>query len=412
MPMSTDLQDSQIYDVAIVGGGLAGLTMAVALGRSELSVVVIDREDPLEALSADYDGRSIAVAYASWQLFRTIGVWQHLEEDAQPMHDIMITDGKAPVFLKFERDTVGTDPFGQMVEMRHLRAGLAKAVATCDTVRLVTPKTVDHVEADIGLTTIALDDGQVLQARLAIAADGRNSPLREAAGITTTNVRYDQQAIVTTIEHELDHDGIAYEHFLPQGPFAILPLRGKRSSLVWPEKPAVAEAILALADNAFNQEIVKRMGDVLGTVKAVGPRFSYPLSLQLANSFHADRLALIGDAAHGIHPIAGQGINLGWRDVAALAEMIVDAHRLGMDIGADDLLLRYEKARRGDTLMMAAATHVLDRLFSNDIAPLRLARDVGLAVVNRLGPAKRFFINQARGAGGKNVPKLLRGEAL
>ena len=401
-----------MYDVAIVGGGLAGLSMAVALGRSNLSVVVIDREDPASALTAEYDGRSIAVAYASWQMFKAIGVWEHLQDDAQPMLDIMITDGDAPVFLKFERDAVSNDPFGQMVEMRHLRAGLAKAVATCDTVDLMTPKTVDHVQADVGHTTITLDDGQTLHARLAIAADGRRSPLREAAGITTTNASYDQVGIVTTIEHEFDHDGVAYEHFLPQGPFAILPLKGKRSSLVWPEKPHVARAILDLPDDAFNQEIVKRMGDVLGRVKAVGPRFSYPLSLQLANSFHADRLALIGDAAHGIHPIAGQGINLGWRDVAALAELIVDAQRLGMDIGAPDLLHRYEKARRVDTLVMAAATHVLDRLFSNDVTPLRIARDIGLAVVNRLGPAKRFFINQARGAGSEKLPKLLRGEAL
>jgi 2-octaprenyl-6-methoxyphenol hydroxylase len=386
--------------------------MAVALGRSKLSVVVIDREDPAAALTAEYDGRSIAVAYASWQLFKAIGVWEYLEDDAQPMQDIMITDGDAPVFLKFERDAISDDPFGQMVEMRHLRAGLAKAVATCDTVDLVTPKTVDHVQAGHGLTTVTLVDGQTVQARLAIAADGRQSPLRKAAGITTTNSSYDQVGIVTTIEHEIDHDGVAFEHFLPQGPFAILPLKGKRSSLVWAEKPSVAAAILDLSDEEFNQEIVKRMGDVLGSVKAVGPRFSYPLTLQLANSFHADRLALIGDAAHGIHPIAGQGINLGWRDVAALAELIVDAQRVGMDIGAPDLLARYERARRVDTLVMAAATDALDRLFSNDIAPVRLARDLGLAMVNRLGPAKRFFINQARGAGGNKVPKLLRGEAL
>ena len=400
-----------MYDVAIVGGGLAGLSMAVALGKAGLLVAVVDRENPADALTAEYDGRSIAVAYASWQLFKATDVWPYLEDDAQPMQDIMITDGNAPVFLKFEHDDVGSDPFGYMVEMRHLRAGLARAVATCPSVTLIAPKNVDHLDVEPGHASVVLEDGESLQARLAIAADGRGSPLRQAAGIKTTNANYDQTGIVTTIEHEHDHEGVAYEHFLPAGPFAVLPLKGKRSSLVWAEKPVVAKAILGLEDDAFNQEIVKRMGDLLGDVCAVGPRFSYPLTLQLANSFYAERMALIGDAAHGIHPIAGQGINLGWRDVAALAELIVDAHRAGQDIGGTDLLAQYERSRRMDTLIMAGATDVLDRLFSNDIGPIRLARDIGLAAVNRLGPAKRFFMNQARGAGGKQ-PKLLRGEAL
>ena len=403
--------EATMHDVVIVGGGLAGLSMAVALGRSGLSVAVIDREDPSAAFTAEYDGRAIAVAFASWQLFRAVGAWQYMEDHAQPMNDIMITDGAAPVFLQFEHDAVGSDPFGYMVEMRHLRAGLAKAVADCDCVALIAPKNVDHLDVEPGHASVVLEDGSTIRARLCIAADGRGSPLRQAAGITTTNASYDQSGIVCTIEHELDHDGMAWEHFLPAGPFAILPLQGKRSSLVWAEKPAVAQAVLALDDDAFKQEIVKRMGDVLGDITPVGPRFCYPLTLQLANSFCAERLALIGDAAHGIHPIAGQGINLGWRDVAALAELIVDAHRVGMDIGAADLLARYEKARRVDTLVMAAATDLLDRLFSNDIAPVRLARDVGLALVQRIPLAKRFFINQARGAGG-STPKLMRGEAL
>jgi len=400
-----------MYDVAIVGGGLAGLSMAVALGKAGLLVAVVDRDNPADAVTAEYDGRSIAVAYASWQLFKAIDAWQYMKADAQPMQNIMITDGNAPVFLKFEHDDVGADPFGYMVEMRHLRAGLAKAVATCPSVTLIAPKSVDHLDVEPGHASIVLEDGESLQARLAIAADGRASPLRQAAGIKTTNADYDQTGIVTTIEHEHDHEGVAYEHFLPAGPFAILPLKGKRSSLVWAEKPVVAKAILGLDDDAFNQEIVKRMGDLLGDVRSVGPRFSYPLTLQLANSFYAERMALIGDAAHGIHPIAGQGINLGWRDVAALAELIVDAHRSGQDIGGSDVLAQYERSRRMDTLIMAGATDVLDRLFSNDIGPIRLVRDIGLAAVNRLGPAKRFFMNQARGAGGKQ-PKLLRGEAL
>jgi 2-octaprenyl-6-methoxyphenol hydroxylase len=409
--MTTTDKKTDMYDVAVIGGGLAGLSMGIALGRAGLKVAVLDRENPADAITAAYDGRSIAVAYASWQLFQAIDAWQYMEAEAQPMNDIMITDGSAPVFLKFEHDAVGSDPFGYMVEMRHLRAGLAKAVATCPTVSLMAPMNVDRVDIEPGHASVVLQGGKTIQARLAIAADGRQSPLRQAAGITTTNAGYDQTGIVTTIEHELDHKGVAYEHFRPSGPFAILPLKGKRSSLVWAEKPVVAEAILGLDDDAFNQEIVKRMGNVLGEVRAVGPRFSYPLTLQLANAFYAERLALIGDAAHGIHPIAGQGINLGWRDVAALAELIVDAQRLGMDIGSSEVLAKYERWRKSDTLIMAAATDVLDRLFSNDIGPLRLARDIGLALVNRVGPAKRFFMNQARGAGG-NQPKLLKGEAL
>jgi 2-octaprenyl-6-methoxyphenol hydroxylase len=401
-----------MYDVAIIGGGLAGLSMALPLGQAGLKVVVVDREDPADALKADYDGRAIAVAHASWCFFNAVGAWSYMEEHAQPMTDILITDGASPVFLEFEHGAVSDDPFGYMVEMRHLRGALAQAVAGCEAITLLTETLVDRVKMETGKAVVHLADGAPVEARLAIGADGRRSPLREAAGIGTINADYDQLAIVTTIEHELDHNGMAYEHFLPSGPFAILPLQNNRSCIVWAEKPATAKALLSLDETGFDAELEKRMGDVLGKTHAVGPHFSYPLSLQIARTFIGERLALIGDAAHGIHPIAGQGINLGWRDVAALAELIVDAHRLGLDIGGDRVLQDYEHWRKHDTMLMAGATHVLDRLFSNDIAPVRLARDLGLAAVQRLRPVKNFFMNQARGAGGRNLPKLLKGESL
>jgi 2-octaprenyl-6-methoxyphenol hydroxylase len=376
-----------------------------------LDVVLLDRIEADKTIAPDYDGRCIAVAHASVQLFKGIDAWRHIGAEAEAMLDIRITDGNAPVILQFEHQNLGDDPFGYMVEMRHLRAGLMQALDECPNVTLMAPTTVTSVDPEPGHTIIKLDGQPSIRARLAVAADGRASPLRQAAGIKTVGDDYGQTGIVTTIEHELPHHGVACEHFLPPGPFAILPLRGNRSSLVWAEKPEVAKAILGLDDDAFNQEIKKRVGDFLGTIRATGPRFSYPFGVHVAEKFNAERLALIGDAAHGIHPIAGQGINLGWRDVAALAELVVDANRLGLDIGGPDLLARYDRWRRVDTIVLAAVTDGLNRLFSNNIAPVRLVRDMGLAVVQRLGPVKKVFMRYARGSAGA-LPRLLKGESL
>jgi 2-octaprenyl-6-methoxyphenol hydroxylase len=398
-------------DVLIVGGGLAGLSLAVALGRAGLDVTVAERSDLSTMVVPEFDGRVTAVAYASWRLLDAIGAWRHMEEHAQPILDIRVTDGDAPVFLNFDHRALGNEPFGYLVENRHLRLGLLRALADLGTVRLVHPAEIDGMDVLPGGVDARLTGSGGIRAALAVAADGRRSPLREAAGIGLVGHRYAETGIVTTIEHEHDHCGIAHERFLPAGPFAILPLKGNRSSLVWSEKHEVAKALLALDDTAFNAEIMRRMDSFLGEVRAVGPRFSYPYAVHVAEKFAGDRLALVGDAAHGIHPIAGQGLNLGWRDVAALAELVVDAARLGLDIGSPLILERYDRWRRVDTLTLAAVTDALNALFTNDIAPVRLVRDAGLALVNRIDPLKRFFMQHARGTVGE-LPRLLKGDAL
>ncbi len=398
-------------DVLIVGGGLAGLSLAVALGRAGIDVTVAERASLDATVDPGFDGRVTAIAYASWRLREGIGAWQHMEAHAQPILDIRVTDGAAPVFLNFDHRALGNEPFGYLLENRHIRLGLLRTIQDLGTVHLQYPATVDGMEAHPGGVTARLGGHGALRAALVVAADGRKSPLREAAGIKVLGHDYAETGIVTTIEHEKDHLGIAHERFLPAGPFAVLPIAGRRSSLVWSEKHHVAKAILALDDDAFNAEISKRMEGFLGTVHAVGPRFSYPYAVHVAERFCADRLALVGDAAHGIHPIAGQGLNLGWRDVAALAELLVDTARLGLDIGSPLVLERYDRWRRIDTLTLATVTDSLNALFTNDVAPVRLLRDAGLAVVNRIDPLKRFFMQHARGTVG-TLPRLLKGEAL
>lgn len=398
-------------DIIIVGAGLVGLSLAAAVAGSGLRVTVLDRVKPADMVRADFDGRVIAVSYASWKLFEATGVWPHMAPQAQPIRDIRVTDGDAPVFLNFDHKALGDEPFGYMVENRHIRAALLKSLEGAENISVQAPVAVEEVRQEPGSALVCLADGRTLRANLVIAADGRNSPLRDAAGIRVLRTDYNQTAIVTAIEHEKDHQGIAHERFLTPGPFAILPLPGKRSSLVWAEQPEVAAAVLALDEAAFDAEVAKRIGGFLGEVHALGPHFSYPLSLHVARRYVEGRLVVIGDAAHGIHPIAGQGVNLGWRDVAALAELVVDAHRLGLDIGTADLLARYERWRRTDTLSLAAVTDGLTRLFSNDIRPIRLARDFGLAAVNRMPPVKRFLMRHARGTIG-TLPRLLKGEAL
>ncbi len=398
-------------DITIVGAGLVGLSLAAAVGGSGLRVSVLDKVAPADMIRPDFDGRVIAVSYASWKLFEATGVWPHIAPHAQPIETIRVSDGDAPVFLNFDHRALGDEPLGYMVENRHIRAALLKTLEGAKNVSIEAPCAVAEVVQEDATALIRVADGSERRANLVIAADGHNSPLRDAAGIRVIRARYNQTAIVTTIEHEKDHRGIAHERFLTPGPFAILPLPGKRCSLVWAERPEVAKAILALDEDGFDAEVAKRIGGFLGAVHAVGPHFSYPLSLHVARRYVAGRLVVIGDAAHGIHPIAGQGVNLGWRDVAALAELVVDAHRLGLDIGAADLLARYERWRRTDTLALAAVTDGLTRLFSNNITPIRLARDFGLAAVNRMPPLKRFFMRHARGTIG-TLPRLLKGEAL
>ena len=397
-------------DVIIVGGGMVGLSLAVALGQAGLTVAVIDREDPARVVGAAFDGRTSAIADASVRMLEAIGLWRHVDE-AQPIHDIRVSDGASPLFLHYDHRDLGDRPFGQMVENRVFRQALQARLTELPGIRLLAPMAVAGVERGPGRVTARLGDGTMLIASLCIAADGRFSALREAAGIGTTAWDYDQAGIVCTVTHERPHEGVAQERFLPAGPFAILPMTGNRSSLVWTERKDLAPAMLALDDAGFDAEIARRFGDHLGAVHAVGPRWSYPLALHLAERYVDHRLVLVGDAAHGIHPIAGQGLNLGLRDVAALAEVLVESARVGLDLGQADVLARYERWRRFDTVLLAGVTDALNRLFSNDIAPVQLARDLGLATVNKLPPLKRFLMRHAMGGVG-DLPRLLRGEAL
>lgn len=402
-------------DILIVGGGLAGLPLALACAQGGLSVTVVDVLDPATATDAKFDGRVSAIAFASCRMFDRLGVTKHLQGQMQPINDIMVSDGRvregaSPFFLHFDHKEIGDEPLGHLIENRHTRIALQKAVADEPRIRLIAPESVAHIDYGSQVTA-TLGNGDKVAARLCFAADGRGSRTRQAAGIKTVGWDYGQTGIVCTVEHELPHEGVAQEYFLPGGPFAILPMVGNRSSLVWTEKTAEAKAILALDDDAFAEEMRVRFGDYLGACAPTGPRWSYPLTLQLARDYVRPRLALVADAAHGIHPIAGQGLNLGLRDVAAAAEVVVDAARLGLDIGSIDVLERYQRWRRFDNVALSLLMDGLNRLFSNDIGPVRLARDLGLGIVGQIPPMRRFFMRHAGGVVG-DLPRLLRGEAV
>lgn len=415
-----------IYDVIIVGGGLVGLTLGLGLARHKVSVAVIDGLDPAEVRGAAFDGRSSAIADASVTMLETLGVWPRVAPYAQPINDILVSDGRvvgrfseggaAPTFLHFDAQELRTAdgevrPMGYIVENRLMRDGLYDAIdaeGADGSITLLAPEHAEDVEFGADMVRVKLRSGDVLGAGLCVAADGKFSPLRTQVGIRTMSWGYGQSGLVATVAHEFDHNGLAQEYFLPLGPFAILPMTAKRSSLVWTETTDAAETLMGLPDDAFLSELKRRFGDYLGAVEVAGPRWSYPLSLGLAERYVAARLALVGDAAHAIHPIAGQGFNLGLRDVAALVEVVVEAKRLGQDIGFDTVLARYQQWRRFDALVLGVVTDGLNRLFANDAGPVRLARDLGLAAVNRLGPLRRLLMKHAAGHVGVR-PKLLRG---
>jgi 2-octaprenyl-6-methoxyphenol hydroxylase len=448
-------------DILIAGGGFAGLTLAIALRQALGSSFSVVLADPALGKSHDDDERASAIVAAARRLFEAIGVWDAVSGQTQPILDMVVTDSRLddavrPTFLTFAGDVEPGEPFAHMIENRFLIDALtAKARALGVELRpsAVTsfipppergrrtppdsvgrrpvgvsaqaPKTdrsSDRLQrsgpplsGEDGRIQVALADGAEFSARLLVAADGARSAIRTQARIATHGWRYDQSAIVVNVRHERDHDGRAEEHFLPSGPFAILPLKanhlGNRSSIVWTEKTAEAERIVALPDAEFLAELERRFKLKLGELAVIGARRIHPLGYFVARSFIAERLALAGDAAHLIHPIAGQGLNMGLKDVAALAEVVVDAARLGLDPGAADVLERYQRWRRFDTMAMGIATDGLNRLFSNRSDLLRAVRDVGLGLVDRLPQLKRLFIREAAGLIGE-VPKLLRGEAL
>jgi len=401
-------------DVIIGGGGMVGLTLGLALAQGGLKVIVCDPVPKAAILDAKFDGRVTAIAYAAIRMYQALGVWDQLAPDAQPIEDILVTDGApgrapSPFSLHFDGAEAGT-PLGHIAENRHIRAALFAAVEKTPNLELISPAALSDLTADTHTITASLSNGETITARLAVAADGRESAMRERMNIGIVGWSYPQIGIVATVEHEKPHNGVAYEHFLPAGPFAILPMTGNRSSLVWTERETLAPRMMKLPDAEFDAEIASRFGAHLGKTKATGPRWSYPLKFHLARAYVKPRFALAGDAAHGIHPIAGQGLNLGLKDAAALAEIILDAARLGLDFGQLNILQRYERWRRFDTFTLAAATDALTRLFSNDIAPLRFVRDLGMGIVDQIGPARRFFMRHAGGDIGK-LPRLMKGEA-
>lgn len=398
-------------DIVIAGGGMVGLTLGIGLAQSDLKVAVVDAAPQADLTEPAFDGRSSAIAHGSYKLLEGVGIWPHLADYAEPILEIRVTDGPSKLFLHFDHEALGEGPLGYMVENRHIRMGLFARASELDNLEMIAPDKAAVFVGSGGKARLTLESGRVIEASLVVGAEGRKSPLREWAGIPTRKWNYDQSGIVATIQHELPHCNVAHERFLAPGPFAILPLRGNRSSLVWTVDPALAEEIMALPPRAFAAEVQKRVGGFLGKLEIIGPRWTYPLGLQYAQRYVDDRLALVGDAAHGIHPIAGQGLNLGLRDVAALIEVLVDARRVGGDIGAADVLDRYQRWRRTDSLVLALATDGLNRLFSNDIKPVRTARRLGMAAINRMPRLKRTFMRHARGTVGK-LPKLLRGEAV
>ena len=399
-------------ELVIAGAGLTGMLLGVACAGAGLCVAVVDPQDPSAMLTPGFDGRTSAIAYGSRLVFDGIALWPDIAAAAEPIREIRVADDGSPLFLHYDSKDLGGDtPLGYIVENRVLRRALYERARALPNLQLLAPRRIEAVEASATGAVAVLDDGGRLRARLVAAADGKDSPLRHGASIRATQWRYSQTGIVTTVAHARPHGGIAVEHFLPSGPFAILPMTGNRSSIVWTEHADLAPRILALPETEFAAELRARFGGFLGEIEPVGPRWAYPLALLQAERYVARRLALVGEAAHVIHPIAGQGLNIAIRDVAALAELIVDQRRRGLDIGDEWVLERYQRWRRTDALLLAAVTDGLNRLFSNTIPPIRLARDLGLAMVNRLPPLKRLLMHHAMGTLGHR-PRLARGQPL
>jgi 2-octaprenyl-6-methoxyphenol hydroxylase len=403
-------------DILVVGAGLNGPALALALGDAGLDVALIEARAPGVGLDDGFDGRAYALSHGSVQVLRALGLWERLAASAQPIRAIQVADGRpgqgaAPWMLHFDGAEIEEGPMGAMLEDRFLRRAYAEAIAAHPRVRHVAPAQVVGQATDGPVAEVTLGDGTRMGGGVLVGCDGRQSGTATRAGIRRSERDYGQTALVCAIAHEKPHDGRAHQLFLPAGPLAILPLPGNRASIVWSERTAQAEAIAAMDDAGFLAALRPRFGDFLGEIALAGDRFAYPLSLSLAQSLTAPRVALVGDAGHGIHPIAGQGLNLGLRDVAALAEVLVTAHRRGEDIGASDVLARYGRWRGWDTAVLAVATDGFNALFSNDNLVLRGVRDLGMGVVGAIPPLRRAFIRQAAGLAGDR-PRMMRGEPL
>lgn len=399
-------------DIAIVGGGLNGPALALALAQTGLSVTVIDALPETVRKNAAFDGRSYALALASTRLLAAIGIWDRVRDNAQPMLEIKVSDGRAgegpsPFFLHFDHAEIEEGPMGHMLEDRFLRRAFLEAMADHPGITQIRD-TVVAQQAEAQGASLTLVSGDTVHARLIVGSDGRASGTARRAGIRRTGWGYGQTALVAAIEHELPHNGIAHQFFMPPGPLAILPLPGNVSSIVWSESDQTAREFVALDDADFLKVLRPRFGDFLGDIRLRGKRYTYPLNLTLANSLVAPRVALIGDAAHGLHPIAGQGLNAGLRDVGALAQVIADARHRGEDFAAADVLARYQQWRRFDTATLALVTDATNRLFSNDNPLLRLGRDLGMGALNAWPKLRRGFIREAAGLTG-DLPDLMKG---
>ena len=403
----------RVCDVLVIGGGLAGSSFAIACASAGIDVVLVDRLAPVARTAEPFDGKTYAIAYGSKRILDGIGLWEHVAAEAQPILEIRVADNNAPLFLHYDHREVGDDPLGWIVESRWLRQAAYDRIKQLPSLTQIAPATATAIVRQADGVTATLSTGQVVKARLLVSAEGRGSTIRQDAGIRALKHDYGQDGIVCTVAHEQPHRGVAVEHFMPSGPFAILPMTGDRSSIVWTERTAISARMMALPRPAFDREVAQRFGDFLGATETVGPIYRYPLSIELPERIVDRRLALLGDAAHGVHPIAGQGLNLGIRDVAVLAELIVDARRLGLDPGCQEVLARYQRARRFDILALSAVTDGMNRLFSNNIAPLRAIRDIGLALVNTapLTPVRKLLMRHAMGVLGKQ-PRLTRGLSL
>lgn len=401
------------HDISIVGGGLAGPTLALALARAGFRVCIIDRLPRDTRTDTGFDGRSYALALASVRLLRAVGLWADVAEHAQPMLQIKVTDGRAgegaaPWMMHFDHAEIEEGAMGQMVEDRHLRAAVLTHLDQSDRITQISGEAVVAQSPAPDGITLTLSSGKTVRSRLVVGADGRASGTAERAGIKRTGWPYGQTAVVCAVRHEQPHGGVAHQFFMPNGPLAILPLTHNRSSIVWSETDTRAQMLAALPDDAFLDELRPAFGSFLGEIALEGQRFTYPLNLTLAESLIADRIALVGDAAHGVHPIAGQGLNAGLRDVAALVDVLSDAKRTGQDFGGRQVLQAYQQWRRFDTATLALATDTFNRLFSNDNPLLRAARDMGMGVVNAIPGLRRGFVREAAGLTG-DLPSLMRG---
>ena len=412
-PVQLRILHSMDTDLIIVGGGLNGPALALAAAQAGFTVTIIDSL-PLDTRKrVDFDGRSYALAHASMRLLRGIGIWPAISDKAQPMLEIKVTDGRAgegpsPWMMHFDHAEIEEGPMGYMVEDRHLRRAFLDAMAGEDRITHLSGETVVAQSTGPASATVTLASGAQITGKLLIGSDGRKSGTATRAGIKRTGWGYGQTAVVCAVKHEKPHHGIAHQFFMPNGPLAILPLTKDRSSIVWSETDARAKALIDMSDDDFLAALRPAFGSFLGQISLTGARFSYPLNLTLANSFVADRIALIGDAAHGVHPIAGQGLNAGLRDVAALADVLEQARARGEDIGGTQALARYQQWRRFDTATLALATDTFNKLFSNDNPLLRAARDIGMGLVNAAPGLRRTFIREAAGLTG-DLPRLMRG---